>query len=229
MSQPQQDHQQSTANTASALLGQFASSLTHDLRTSLTVIRFALSALRRAVPPGDQTTESLDLIDSEVAEINSFLSRLIEITRPQEMQLVPVELAPVIQEAIARIDNARMAAWSVDIPPDAATLECDRTRIRQVFQNLFHNALAATKGRGNISITARRDSDIQIIDVHDDGCGVSDAVRAHIFEPFVTTRDPGMGLGLTYCREIINRHGGTIELLESSPAGSTFRLRLPAV
>jgi two-component system sensor kinase FixL len=209
------------------VLHQLSRGLTHDLRTPLTVIRNALFFLRRSAPLDADVVESLDLIDSEVVSINAILTRLMEITQTAPPTLKEVELAQLVEKAVARTDPERSATWTLDLPDPRAQVRCDPAQFEQVLHNLFRNALTAMSGRGEIRVTHRRDGDNEILEIRDTGKGVAESVRETLFEPFVTTKRNGLGLGLTYCRQVLGTHRGAIELAESSAGGSTLRITLP--
>ena len=104
----------------------------------------------------------------------------------------------------------------------------DRDLLRQVLVNLCTNSAHATSGTGTVDFTVTRAGDRVFVDVSDSGTGIAPSIQSRIFEPYVTTRriGDGMGLGLAISRKILLDHGGDLTLLSSSPAGTTFRLTL---
>ena len=118
--------------------------------------------------------------------------------------------------------------------PGEHRVSVDRDLIRRVLANLCSNSALAVGERGVVTFRIRSDGDDNgavHLDVHDDGHGIDPSIRARLFEPYVTTRrvGEGMGLGLAISRKILLDHGGDLELLGSSPSfGTTFRLTLPA-
>ncbi len=209
------------------VLRQLSGSLAHDMRTPLTVIRNALSILRRSVPQTTDSIESLDMIEVEVLELNSILTTLTEITHGWTPAPVLVDLEPVLSGAIERVDSGHAMKWNIEIRTRPAVVWCDPTQLQQVLYNVCRNAMAAMKGRGEVHIESWQEADHDVIEVRDKGPGISAQVQSTLFEPFVSTKRNGMGLGLTYCREILKRYGGTISLVESSSAGASFRISLP--
>jgi signal transduction histidine kinase len=109
------------------------------------------------------------------------------------------------------------------------SLSGSASALRQVFVNLFQNALQAMPHGGTLTIHTRYDVGPQevIIDVCDTGPGVPREDCSHLFEPFFTTRTEGTGLGLALCREFVVQHGGRIEYVDSEAGGATFRVVLP--
>lgn len=214
-------------NDRMALLGQFSAGLVHDLRTPLTVICNVVNVLRRQAPPTAEVTECLDMIDDEVQRLNRTLTDLVEIAHGHELHREEVDLEPLLSQTAQRVDENHRLEWTFELRFKPAVVWCDRARFQQVLDKLLRNAFKAMKGQGKVHVLAWRDDDGDVVEVRDGGPGVPDEVRATLFEPFVSTRKTGMGLGLTYCREIMKRHGGSIRLVESSPAGAAFRVVLP--
>src|SRR5262249_14690380 len=152
---------------------------------------------------------------------------LVEIAHEWAPKYTVVNLESLLAEVAALVDDGKSVRWRFDLRQQPAEVWGDHARLKQVFHKLLRNSMTAMKGQGEIEITARRTADGDIIDVRDSGPGVASDVRSSLFEPFVTTKSPGMGLGLTYCREVIQRHGGSISLVDSPQPGALFRIVLP--
>lgn len=209
------------------LLEQFIAALTHDFRTPLTVIRNASYILRRTRSDMPEITEYVDLIDTEVSEINVLLTRLVEVCHENELNITDAPLIDMLDGAARKADSEKRMTWRFVVEFEPSTLQCDPTRLQHVFHQIFKNAVTATKGIGTITVRAVRGGNGVTIDVDDDGPGVAADIRDRIFDPFFTTKKTGMGLGLTYCRQIVQRHGGELRLQETQP-GASFRMTFPA-
>lgn len=209
------------------MLGRFTSTLVHDLRSPLTVIRNSVHFLRSMVPPSTRVTDHLDMIDSETIEMNRVFTRLLEICQEWTPDPEDVEFEPMVTELIAEVDRNREVQWRFDFHYQPTVIWCDRARFRQAIRQLLSNAISAMKGAGEISITARQEPEGHLIDVRDRGPGVPPELKETLFDPFVTTKRTGMGLGLTYCQTVVKRHLGTITVVDSSSSGATFRIMLP--
>jgi signal transduction histidine kinase len=96
-----------------------------------------------------------------------------------------------------------------------------------VLQNLVQNAHEAAPAGVRVTVRSRRDGDLAVLDVADDGPGIPAAVQARLFEPYFTTKTSGTGLGLAICRRIVEGHGGALRLLRTGPDGSAFAIELP--
>jgi len=111
--------------------------------------------------------------------------------------------------------------------PDPFLVQADPDQLRRVIANLLSNAIQATKGRGEILVEASRGPDGDTILFRDTGPGIPSEIRQSVFEPLVTNRTRGTGLGLTICREIVRRHGGAIEIIDHEEGGAAFEIWLP--
>ncbi|HKQ48668.1 MAG TPA: HAMP domain-containing sensor histidine kinase [Phycisphaerae bacterium] len=210
-----------------AVLGRFSSGLVHDLRSPLMVIRLSLEVIRSSAPPTPQATEALNMIDEAVNEANQFLTDLVEITHDWEPESAETDLTALLSDVCAEVDLNRKIVWQFDLGAKPLTIWCDPTRFRRVLHKLFQNSITAMRGQGNVYVRARQLPDTDVIEVQDSGPGPDMALRDTLFEPFVTTKRAGMGLGLTYCQEVVRRHGGSIQLMEPCAPGATFRIILP--
>jgi signal transduction histidine kinase len=103
----------------------------------------------------------------------------------------------------------------------------DATQLRQALVNLVLNAVQAASPRGHVQVAARREGATVVIDVEDDGAGVPEAVRGRLFEPLITTKDHGNGLGLALVKRVAERHGGSVAHEPRPGGGARFSFRLP--
>jgi len=214
-------------DATAALLGQFAASLAHDLRTPLMAIRMLVEVVRRSAPSTPELSDALNMMNDAVEDSNQLLINLVEISHEWAPKCTAVNLESLISEVVALVDDGRSVRWRFDFRQQPPEIWGDRTRLKQVFQKLLRNSMTAMQGQGDVDISSRRTTDGDVIEIRDTGPGIAGHLRSRVFEPFVTTKSPGMGLGLTYCREVIRRHGGSISLVESPLPGALFRIVLP--
>lgn len=225
----QRSRAQLIRETRIAALERLSVFIAHDLRNPLGVIRLAVSLLRRRLSKIDFDLECLNEIDTEIRIADEILTSLLDATRDRELESRDVELGPLLDDVTRSIDASGRVQWSIRLGPKPLSLHCDPDQIRQVFRNVLRNAVEAMKGRGTVEIDGRRDGAQYVIDVHDSGPGVSAEIRAHLFEPLVSSKRVGAGLGLVICRRIVEQHGGTIDLLMNEEPGATFRIVLPTI
>ncbi|MEA3016354.1 MAG: two-component system, LuxR family, sensor kinase FixL, partial [Sphingomonadales bacterium] len=141
-----------------------------------------------------------------------------------------VPLAGLIEDAnaIALVGTAKAISYSQDVDP-SLKVDADPVQIQQVLINLVRNAAEAMEqsGERRLSVTAKREGDRVEICVQDSGPGIAQDSRAHLFEPFQSTKAAGMGIGLSICRTIVEAHQGRIWLADDGEgAGASFRFTL---
>jgi len=214
--------------TRLAVVGQVSASIAHDLRNPLGAARNAAFYLKRHVPKDEpELTEFLQIIENEVDNADRIIGSLLELTRSGPVSKQTVDLRELVEEAFRRITDTDGVRCRVSTDPDPFPIQAAPDQFRQVLINLGRNAVQAMAGKGELSIEASRSATCDVIIVRDTGPGVPGDVREELFEPLVTTKAKGTGLGLTICRQIVDRHGGTIELMENEGPGAAFQISLP--
>jgi signal transduction histidine kinase len=227
-----------------AALGEMAAAIAHEVKNPLAGIKVIAGLLKRRVA-GDGDAESLigDII-GEANMADAIVVEILDFVRPIRLQVEPVSLARVIEEAVHVAESRggrRGTVVRVDVPPDIPTLESDAIQLRQLFTNLVTNAFEAVDGEGEVSIAVRLqavevESDAfdfhcapqrAIVTVSDTGGGVPEDLRDRIFSPFFTTKARGSGLGLAIVRKIVDAHDGRIDVLPNEGGGACFRVTLP--
>jgi two-component system, OmpR family, sensor histidine kinase BaeS len=142
-----------------------------------------------------------------------------------------VDPADLVTDAVASFQAAATGAGLAlvaDAPPGLPRVQLDPARMRQVLGNLVENALRHTPRGGTVRVTTARDDASLVFSVSDTGTGIPAALLPHVFERFAKgAGSPGSGLGLAIARDLVQAHGGTIEVTSPPGAGTTFRIRLP--
>ncbi len=211
-----------------ATVGQLAASIAHDLRNPLGVIRNASYLQRRRIGKPDTRVDLLDMIDAEVKTANTIITNLMELARGEAPAKAHIDLGPLVNETAQRIDSSGRVEWHFEADTAPFRLWCDVNQFRQVLRNLLGNAVEAMQGQGRVFVTARRHVDADCLRIRDTGPGVSAEVREKLFRSMVTTKQSGTGLGLMLCRQIVQRHGGTIRFIpEAEAGGAEFEVCLP--
>ncbi len=219
-------------------MGQMASSLAHELNQPLTAITSLLQAARRMLASADPTApgrarDTVEKASQQVLRAGEIIRRLREFTARGEIEKSVVAVDQMIDEAVAlaRASNRFGAARvSTDIAGAGAVL-ADKIQVQQVLLNLIRNALESMEGlaRQVLTIRAAVKDDFVEIAVEDVGHGIAPEMKARLFEPFITTKDRGMGVGLAICRTIVESHGGRLVADDNPGGGAIFRLTLPRV
>jgi len=219
-----------------AALGQLSAGLAHEIRNPLGVIKGSAELLNQKLSAADAMAKELaGYIYTEVNRVSSLVSRFLDFARPSNLDLRPQPLVPVIEKALRYLieqghaSNVKVVRdFASDLPP----VMLDEDLCEQVFTNLLLNACQSMgDGGGTLRLsayTAANEEGNEIIaEVEDSGPGVPAEMREQIFNPFVTTRKSGVGLGLAIVAKIIDGHGGTIRVVTGRGTGACFRLSFP--
>jgi len=213
--------------TRLAAVGQVSVSIAHELRNPLGVIRNAAFLLKRKIPGAEaKWHEYVQIMQDETARADTIITELMAMSRGKAPSREPVELRSLVETARARSMAPADFQWDLRFEPDPFVVNVDTALWEQALRNLFANAIHAAGPAGRITLRATRCAGVDEIVVADDGPGIPDEARLQVFEPLFTTKSKGTGLGLTICRQIVERHGGSIEILDIRP-GTAFRIRLP--
>ena len=203
--------------------GQLVGSIGHELRNPLGVIESSLYILRGRVAAGDErATKHVDRIAEQVGIANTIISDLLDMIRDK----------PLISEAVRLRDVVEAAALQLHLPLGLEPLahlpavRGDPSQLRQVFVNLLQNAQQAAGPIAAVTLDAQSAPAEVVVGISDNGPGVDPSVRTRLFEPLVTTRQKGIGLGLALVKRIVERHGGSVAY-EPRGKGARFVVRLP--
>ena len=210
--------------------------LAHEVNQPLTAIANYLDATRAFVRDGEpgKAESVLQKAAQQVERAGQILRRLRNYVRRGDPQMRPERLVEVVEEAVALafIDSSGRGVTSeIRIDPRVSTVLIDKVQIQQVLLNLIRNAFEAMSASPRRIVTvsaAPADSGAIEISVADTGRGLAQEVRAKLFEPFVTTKASGMGIGLSICRSIVESHGGTLRADDNPDGGTVFRFGVPA-
>ncbi len=208
--------------------GQLVASIGHDLRNPLGVIETSLFILRGRVGEDERGRKHVDRIGEQLEVANGIISNLLDMIRDRPLVREPLALAALIAgvlDAVRRPGELRVAVEGLDALP---AVDGDPGQLRQVFVNLLENAVHAASPAGAVTVRGRRDRDAVAIEVDDTGSGVDPAIRRRLFEPLITTKASGVGLGLALVKRIAERHGGSVEYSDRPGGGARFTVRLPA-
>jgi len=215
-----------------ATIGELSASIAHEVLNPVMGISGALQILQRRISEDDPNRKIIERVRLEVQRLDETVRGLLSMVRPKTAERrARVNIVDVINSATGLVrskalesgirihtkcDDGPYLVWVNDV------------QIRQIFLNLLVNAVAALEGNsGQINISCSINNHMISIEIEDDGPGVPDDFLPKLFEPFVTTREDGTGLGLPISRRIARRHGGDLAACESREQGACFVLTLP--
>jgi two-component system sensor kinase FixL len=219
-------------------MGQLASALAHELNQPLTASLNYLSAARRGLqaigePVAARTGELLDKAAAQTARAGQIIRRLREFIEKKEPNRAFEDLNASIYEAIAlglvgvdEGDVEVIVKLARDLPP----VFFDKIHVQQVMVNLMRNAVEAMQGSERRQLTVMSIQPVpEMVEVivADTGPGVNEDIRRNLFQPFTTTKEKGLGMGLAICRGIVESHGGRLWTEHNPGGGAQFRFRLP--
>ena len=220
-------------------MGQMASALAHELNQPLTAIMNYVKAATRTMsalegPQVEKAREWMEKATQQTARAGQIIRHLRDFIEKRESSRTYESLNKVVEEAIA-LGLVGAADTNVkvhlELDPNVHATLIDKIQIQQVLINLIRNAIEAmqTSPKGDLTIRTVADKDAVEVGVSDTGPGLSEDVAARLFQPFVTTKEKGMGIGLTICQSIIEAHNGRIWATPNQDGGVEFRFRLPVM
>jgi signal transduction histidine kinase len=217
-----------------AAIGQLASGVGHELRNPLGAIKNAGFYIRRRISNTDipatepRVMEFLDIIDEEVNSANKVITDLLGFSRVAKPTAAPANIAGIIEDALRYTPVPENVELIKDINNNLPMVMVDGDQIKQVFLNITLNALQAMGEKGGrLEIRAGDKGKCVDVEFIDTGGGIPDSVKKKIFDPLFTTKAKGVGLGLSVCKTIIERHEGDIKVQSKVGEGATFTISLP--
>ena len=215
-----------------ATIGQMAAVMAHELRNPMASIKGSVQFLDDELQLDQEHKRLMQIILKESNRLNNIITDFLQYAKPKPPSKVECNIADLIQETIALIQNSLADKQHIqiitDISPSLPLIDIDPEQIKQVFWNLAINSCQAMPSGGIFQILAHKTKDKDLlIEFTDTGVGISKEKINRLFHPFYTTKDKGMGLGLSIAYRIIKDHKGKIEVMSTSGEGSNFRVLLP--
>lgn len=232
-----------------AALGQLSAGMAHELRNPLTAIKILVESASARGPSANLSDRDLLVMQKEIARLERSVQTFLEFARPPKLErrLDDIRLAidATLDLVRARADRQHVAVRR-EVPGEPIMIPADHEQLRQVFLNLLFNALDAMPNGGHICLQASAapgspggggerparpwgedGGSCVTITVTDDGPGLPKDLADKIFDPYVSTKDTGLGLGLAICRRIVEAHGGRIAAQNAPAGGAVFVVELP--
>jgi Amt family ammonium transporter len=221
-----------------AALGKLSAGIAHEIRNPLTSIKILIHSLIDEMATDASREKDMTVIEAEIERVNKIIRQFLDFARPRPPSLEPMDVRTVLEETLALLVYEMEAQgvsleriYASDLPP----VPMDREQMKQVFLNLLLNAVQAMEPGGELKVYtvlrpyrpgARNGSWLEI-GIRDTGPGMSEEIRNKIFEPFFSTKEEGIGLGLPIAQRIVEEHGGEIRVESSPGKGTTFIITLP--
>ena len=226
-----------------AAVGAAAAQLAHEIKNPLGSIRLGVEMLRQYTTSGEGE-KTISLVERGIHHLNKLVVDVTQFSRHRHLDLADTDLREVINSSIELVmDRVHEKETPLTIDFDAAPIrgKWDDSQLREVFVNLLANAIDASAPKSPVRIATElvesnglRKAGAAVMDqtrarivITDEGSGMDEKTQARLFEPFFTTKKRGTGLGLSIVRQIIDLHGGTIDVESNPGTGTKFRIELP--
>ena len=212
-----------------AVIGQIAASVSHEIRTPLTAMKNAVYFLKMFKSLGQypKVVEYLELIDREIDFCSQVIGNMLDFAGPKE----PIRKMSRLNEVVGGGLSMPIIPQNIEIITDfdesLPPVIIDPLQIKLVCENIFQNAVEAMRGGGTFTARTSRSENFAVIEFKDTGVGIPASNLKKIFDPLFSTFPRGTGLGLVVCQQIVEAHGGTIEVESEVGEGTIFRIKLP--
>lgn len=208
------------------LLGQMGATIAHEIKNPLTTIRGFLQLAQRSKE--GLTTDHMELLISEIERCNGIITDFLSISRKSNRRKVECDLKHILERQLILIEkDACQARVNLHVSLEEVKMLGDENEIKQLFLNITHNAIEAMPQGGNLYINLTDNGDYIVLEVKDDGIGISQEILDRLGAPFITTKKNGTGLGLSVCYRIVESHHGKINICRNELGGTTVTVYFP--
>ncbi len=212
-----------------AAVGSMASHISHEIKNPLIAIGGLAGQLKRSPVQGEKEKDKLDLITTEISRLEKILVEVRDFTRPTTPHKIKSQINHLVTDLIQLFNPmfaGRQIKVKTDLSPDLPEFLFDPEQIKQVLLNLTKNAVEAMPEGGTLSLHTERDQNSVLIRISDTGKGMDSKIKEQLFQPFVTNKKKGTGLGLAVSYKLVQDHNGDIRV-DSSEQGTTMTVVLP--
>ena len=210
-----------------ATFGQLVGFIGHELRNPLGVIESSLYIIKNRASGDARVAKHIVRIGEQLGIANDIIAALLGMIRDKPLLRERVQLGALVDGVLAALAVPAGVTVRLTGLAELPALDGDATQLRQVLRNLLENALHAVGKAGDVSVQARATGGAVELAVADSGPGVEPAIRERLFEPLISARQGGIGLGLSLVKRIVERHGGSIAYAPPAEGGARFVIRLP--
>ncbi len=222
-----------------AALGQLSAGLAHEIRNPLGVIKGSAEILVQKLDAATPLAKELaGYIYTEVNRVSALVGRFLDFARPSQLDLAASDIISVVERSLKAVSGQGACAHvkiQRNFAPGLPKIMLDHDLCEQVFTNLLMNACEAMGEKGGeltVSIQADEEENLAagiVVEIEDSGPGVPSELKEQIFNPFMTTKKSGVGLGLAIVSKIVDAHGGSVKLISQPQHGACFRVYFPGI
>jgi signal transduction histidine kinase len=223
-----------------AAVGQVAAGVAHEMRNPLTSIKMLVQTGLEGTPPSGLPAEDLTIIETEIRRMEQCIRLFIDFARPPRSERRPTDLTEVVRRTLALVEGrAHKQKVTVEpvLPSEKVVVNIDPEQIHQVLLNLMLNSLDVLPHGGKVRVAIETDGKHNGVEgngapkgvtvrVQDNGPGIASQIQPRLFEPFVSSKDTGLGLGLSICKRLVEGHGGSIQGQNNPEGGAVFEFTL---
>ena len=212
--------------------GRLTRGVAHEVKNPINAIVLHLQLLQNKLSQQEpDTRRHVDIIDSEIRRLDRVIQTLVDFTRPRDLHLEEIDLRRLLD------DVAQLAAPDTEqhgvilerhMPESRLPVKVDVDLMKQAFLNVVINGVQAMPGGGVLNISARRENDIIVVEVQDQGTGIPKELHDKVFELYFTTKKEGSGIGLAQTYQILQWHYGSVDFESAETTGTIFRFQIPA-
>jgi PAS domain S-box-containing protein len=212
--------------------GRLTRGVAHEVKNPINAIVLHLQLLQNKLQQTDpDTLRHMDIIGNEIHRLDRVVQILVDFTRPRDLHLEEADLRELLED-VATLAAPDAAQHSVEVtrefPPDPLFVKVDTDFMKQAILNVVLNGVQAMPQGGTLAISARREDEVVITEIRDQGAGIPHEIQDKIFELYFTTKKGGSGIGLAQTYQILQWHYGSVDFESLDGQGTIFRLRLPA-
>lgn len=213
-----------------SVIGKLAAGLAHEIRNPLTSIIGFIKILKTSEHPAEKEQKYIEIVYNELLQLNKLISQFVLMAKPSFPDRKRFNIQELVQETLFFMES-QFIFKNVSVQflheNNPIMLHADPLQIKQVLINILQNALEAVDEKGMILVSLEADLNHVKIRIEDNGIGLDDDELNQILNPFFTTKENGLGLGLSVSYRIIENHGGTIDITSNKHAGTTMTITLP--
>jgi len=212
--------------------GRLTRGVAHEVKNPINAIVLHLQLLRNKLAEQEPDTQRhMDIIDSEIRRLDRVVQTLVDFTRPRDLHLEEIDLRRLLEDAAQlAAPDAEQHGVTIErqMPDERLPVKVDLDLMKQAILNVVINGVQAMPHGGPLVISARRENNVIVAEVRDQGSGIPQDMRDKIFELYFTTKKDGSGIGLAQTYQILQWHYGSVDFESADGAGTTFRFHIPA-